>query len=264
MRIFIFFTLSFLSQQSALGGERIIALNPMVAEWSAVLLGKEVVLKRMVGASEYSRFPDYLSALPTIGPYPHPQIEKIISLKPDLVLGSEEYNRQEDLGRIRKLGIPVMVLPKESFLGMPEWILGLGKILGAEPRAEKEARKWKSSMERLRSIGKGKRLFFQIQLDPLITVGSESFLNQAFHHLGFLNIFSDLKLSYPKVSREAVWIRNPESIMVLEMIRDPLERTRVKQAWKNTEIQFLDGDDFSRCSPRLLAALEKLNQEGLK
>lgn len=264
MRIWICFALTFLFHASVEASERIVALNPMVAEWSAILLGKEAVLKKMVGTSEYSKFPDYLSSITTVGPYPKPQIETILSLRPDLVLGSEEYNRKEDLERIQSLGIRVMALPRESFEGMPEWILKLGKVLGVESRSLEESRNWKNALERLKSISNGKRVFFQIQLNPLITVGQSSFINQAFLHLGFHNVFSDLKGSYPKVSREAVLVRKPESILVLEMIQNERERKQVFETWKKSDIRFLDGDDFSRCSPRLLVALEKLRQEGLK
>src|SRR5690606_4617078 len=91
--------------------QRIIPLLPSLAETVVEILGEET---RIVGVSEYSDFPASLSKKPSIGPYSKPNLETIISLKPDLVLASSDGSPQEIVSRLKKIGIPVLSVGTES------------------------------------------------------------------------------------------------------------------------------------------------------
>ena len=245
----------------AMGANRIITLNPMVAEWTAEIIGIEETQKRLIASSEYSNYPEILKKIPTIGPYPNIQIEKIVSLKPDLVIGSSEYNRPDQMALLKKLGLKVEILPKESFLKMGEWINALGSALGESDQAAKAVKNWELGLKKLVSGGTRKKVFFLVQNQPLITVGSDSFINDVFDRIGYENIFKEISQSYPKVSKEAVLEKKPAEIFVFEMVKDQDDLRKVEQSWKKFKIRTLNGDDFSRCSMRLLKATEMMVHE---
>jgi ABC-type Fe3+-hydroxamate transport system substrate-binding protein len=242
----------------AFAWNRIITLNPMISEWTAEILGREISLKKIVGAAEFSSYPEFMKKVETIGPYPQIQPEKIIALKPDLIIASPEYNRTDQLDQLRKLKLNLVNLPKEKFSNMGDWITVLGGILGEEKRAKEVALQWNRALAELKPIRHRKKVFFQIQFQPLITVGAESFLNTAFGKVGYDNIFADLPQAYPKVSKEAVLERNPAEIFVFEMVKNQDDLEKVKNTWSRSVVRVFNGDDFARCSLRLLKALKEV------
>ncbi len=241
----------------ALAWDRIVVLNPMIAEWSAEILGKEKTLKKIIGTSEYSNYPSYMKSVAAIGPYPNIQIEKILSLHPDLVIASSEYNRIDQIEKLKKLKLNVVTLPRESFHQMEKWILELGAALGEETAAKTVVLSWKKDLQEIKAPQKKtKRAFFEIQYQPLITVGRDSFVNDSFKLVGIENIFETMPQSYPKVSKEAVLAKKPEIVFVFEMVKESEDLEKIKSTWKQSRVHILNGDDYSRCSPRLLKAIK--------
>ena len=226
---------------------RIVTLNPMVSEWTAEILGKEK-----------SHYPDFMKKVHTVGPYPQLEIENILSLQPDLVIASVEYNRADQIEKLKKLRLNIIVLPRESFHQMKEWVLRLGLILQEEKASQKVVGEWEKLFNELKPVTVKKRAFFEIQFQPLVSVGKDSFLNDAFKLVGFENIFENIPQTYPKISREAVLDKKPDQVFVFEMIKNQEEKEIIKSTWKNSQVHFLSGDDFSRCSLRLLKALRNL------
>ena len=256
---------------------RIVSLAPVISEWIAEILGEKETLAELVGVSEYSQYPSYLQKIKTIGPYPQIQVEAILALHPTLVIASDEYNRPEQIEKLKLLHLPVVQLKAERFLKMEAWIRDLGHALGQDHKAESAAQLWRQKLEKLHSAvslraslkaakeRKAKRILIEIQDEPLITVGHESFLTDAFREIGEENIFAGLPQAYPKVSREAVVKENPEKIYILDLTHEG--NKKALQTWKkfpdliavkNGSIQVISGDDFARCSLPLLIALEKL------
>jgi ABC-type Fe3+-hydroxamate transport system substrate-binding protein len=248
--------------------QRIVCLNPVISEWVAEILGPEASLKRVVGVSEYSNHPVFLKEISRIGPYPRLHIERIAALKPDLVLGSEEYNMLDQVEQLKRLKLNVVSLKKESFGSMEEWIGSLGKALGESEGASRAKARWKNLREALRNSRLApKRVFIEVQHRPLIAVGGESFLSEALEVVGYRNVFSDVKSGYPKVSMESVLKADPEWILILDHAGDSSEVMDSKRDWtrfqtisavRSGRIKLLPGDDFARCSLRLLNALKGL------
>jgi len=250
---------------------RVVSLNPVVSEWVAEILGERDAMRVLVGVSEYSNYPNVLQKIEKIGPYPQLNIEKIAGLKPDLVLASEEYNRPEQLEQLRRLKLPLKVLSKETFHSMPEWILSLGSALQEVKKAARARNRWVNLKASLGAETQpSTRVFIEVQHQPLISVGSESFLTEALLAVGYQNIFSNLKSGYPKVSLEAVIKADPERIFILDHVGDEKSLNESKKDWarfrtlsavKSAQISLISGDDFARCSLRLLNALKRLRSK---
>jgi iron complex transport system substrate-binding protein len=246
---------------------RVVTLSPLISEWVGELLGCESAIRVVAGVSEYSDFPACLAGKPSVGPYHQVSIEKIVSLRPDLVLASEEYNR-EAIVRLRALGVRVEVLPKERFLTMPSWIERLGEVLGAAKQAKKQSTLWLEGVREFSARkSRSRSVFIEVQHDPLVTVGAGSFLDEAFGAVGLLNVFHDHREGYPRVSREAVLKADPEEIHILDLRGREREFEESRKSWarfptlkavRGGRILRLRGEDFARCTPRLLRALKGL------
>jgi iron complex transport system substrate-binding protein len=248
--------------------QRIVCLNPLVCEWVAEILGKDATLARVVGVSEYSNHPDVLRGVSLVGPYPKLHIEQIAALNPDLVLGSAEYNLQVQMEQLKRLKLNVVSLPKESFHAMEGWITTVGAALKEAPAASRARERWSKAWGELDKNRKPeKKIFIEVQHAPLISVGGGSFLSEALALVGYSNIFSSLSSGYPKVSTESVIRARPELILILDHAGESSGIAESKRDWarfsslpavRNGGIHALPGDEFARCSLRLLNALKGL------
>ena len=111
---------------------RIITLAPSLAELVCEFFGNG---DRIVGVSEYTDFPPELKKIKTIGPYSHVNLETVFALKPDLVLATLDGNSKDQIGHLRELGVPVIVVATETFPQIENSItlistaLGEGKVM---------------------------------------------------------------------------------------------------------------------------------------
>jgi iron complex transport system substrate-binding protein len=243
--------------------DRVVSLAPVLSEWTAEILGQARSEKVILGVSEYSNYPEYLKSIPTVGAYFKLNIEKIAALKPDLIIASSEYNRPEQLEQLKRLKLPIEILPKEKFSEMPAWIEHLGAVLGEKAAGEKLSKRWKSEVAALAASAKKKksaRLFLEVQHSPLVTIGGDSFLNDAFSLVGYENIFKSLSQSYPKVSKESVLKENPEVVFILDLTGNPKDFEPARLDWEKygKHPKIVSGDDFARCSFLLLKGLRSL------
>ena len=259
---------------SAASLPRIVTLTPGIAEWTVEILGKAQALKELVGVSEYSNYPPELKKIAALSVVPRFSIERIASLKPTLIIASEDANRPEQVEKLRRLRLHVEVMPPEKFNGMEAWVRKLAGILNAPQGGRIAAKKWSDGIAELKRqsahrVSEGghpsEQVFIQVQGSPIVTVGGASFLSEALQAIGDHNIFSDLKEAYPKVSREAVLKRNPDRIWILDAAASTEE---IRESWKKfsglkavakDQIEVLSADDFARCSLRLLNALKRLH-----
>jgi ABC-type hemin transport system substrate-binding protein len=241
---------------------RIITLAPVLSEWTAEILGQAESEKKLLAVSEYSLYPAYLKKIPTIGSYAVLNVEAIARLKPDLIIASSEYNRPEQLDQLKRLHLPIEILPGEKFAAMPDWIRALAHLLHSESAGKSLAKRWEIEVKTLASKkAKTVRFFLEIQHQPLITIGGTSFLNDAFAVIGYENIFHSLSQAYPKVSKESVLKENPDLMLIMDLSGAPSETFKTAEGdWKKygKTSKMISDDEFARCSFVLLKALGKL------
>jgi len=197
--------------------EKIISLAPSITE-EIYLLGAQDLL---VGVTSYCKYPPEAQRKEIIGTVLEPNIEKIISLKPDLILATKEGNRQEPIKKLRDLGMQVVVFDgAENFADICHNFLKLGKLLGYGDSAEKIIEDIKQRVERIRrdSIKNDrKKIFWQMGAKPIIGVSSHTYTNDIINFAGGINIFADMPVRYPKLNIEEIIRRNPDIIIVVTM-----------------------------------------------
>ena len=112
--------------------QRIVSLAPNITE-IVFALGQE---HRLVGVTRYSDFPPAAESLPRVGSYVHLDLERIVSLSPDLCLGIKDGNPLEAVRRLESLGIPVYAVDPRNLASVMETLLTIGNLLGAQERAD--------------------------------------------------------------------------------------------------------------------------------
>lgn len=234
--------------------KRIICAAPSITEIVFSLgLGDKVV-----GVSHFTVYPPAARNKKSIGGLINPNKERIISLRPDLVVTQGRHERLAELCRRQK--IKFMPLKIEKLKDINKAILELGQVLNAEKKAQqlnqKVERELSSLSSRTKSLPK-KRIFLCLSHTPgdltgLMTTGKGTFLNEIIEMAGGVNIFSDIKRRYPQISKESLIMREPDIIIEVyakglnlnqqQLLRKDWNRLSVLPAVKNSRICFLTDD----------------------
>jgi len=146
----------------------------------------------------------------------NPSLEAIVTLKPDLVILTDDGNPRHIWERLRTLNIPTYVYRPRRLKDLSGEIRRLGAALGVYRAAEELARGVESHMKRYLAErpGRGKRAFFLLQVEPLIVAGPRTAIDDVMNLLGLKNIASPFGVNYPVLSREEIVSAAPEVIFV--------------------------------------------------
>ncbi len=245
--------------------ERIVALAPSITEIVFALNADD----RLAGVTRFSDYPEAAQQLPKVGSYVHLDLEKIVSLAPDLCIAVKDGNPIGVIRRLEAVGIPVYAVDPRDIDSVIDTIVELGRILDARPRAEALAADLHRRVDQVRSnAGKANRypkVFFQIGIAPIVSVGTETFIHELIELAGGTNLTAG-PTPYPRFSREQVLAMAPEIFIITSMARGKTF-DRVKSEWekwpsmpaaKNRRILLVDSNLFDRTSPRLVDGLEQL------
>lgn len=250
---------------------RVVTLMPSLAELAAEVLGEHV--ERIVGVSEYTDYPPALKSRTSIGPYPRVNLEKIVGLRPDLILASKDGNSAIQVERLARMGLNVVTVETNTFDQIQASMRTVGAALGDPKIGEAMALRLQKGLDQLQKqrVGQSRRPRVLIQLgsDPLITIGKQAFLHQALEAVGAQNIFEDQESAYPKPTMEWVIKKNPELILVIALGDQSQVFEAMARAWskwsdlaavKNHQIVILKADALLRPSSRLLEGLALLKK----
>jgi iron complex transport system substrate-binding protein len=245
--------------------QSIIALAPNITEL-IYTLGEE---HRLAGVAQQSDYPVAAKSLPTIGSYIHPDIEKIVALKPDLCIAINDGNPRDIISRLESLGTPVYVINPRDLDGIMRSLLEIGELLGTGRKAELAVDGMRARIERVKVLAartaSRPKVFFQIGAAPLVSVGSRTFADELITAAGGENI-SRGSAAYPRFTKEQVLVLQPDVIIITSMTKGE-NFDRVRSEWnewpslpavRNGRVYVVDSDLFDRPSVRLVDALELL------
>ena len=190
---------------------RIVSLAPSVTEILFALDLDEAV----VGVTQFCDYPVAAQAKPKIGAS-FPNVEAIVALRPDLVVGQQGFIRADVLAKLEQLKIPTFIMDAKSLEDILSHIQTMGRIVGRPAIANDlaSALRQRISMikERTQNIPKV-RLLYVLNSDPLMTVGAGSFIHQVLELAGGQNIAASAVLPYPRYNMEAVLKQDPEVLV---------------------------------------------------
>ncbi|MBC7320204.1 cobalamin-binding protein [bacterium] len=242
--------------------KRIISTAPAVTE-ILFALGLD---EKIVGVTTLCNYPEEAKAKEKIGTFQSPNIEKILSLKPDLIVATGGVQRQV-VEKLEQLGIPIFVSYPGTLEGVIKSIYTIGRICGAEENARKLAFNLKFRIAKVTSkVAKAKskpKVFFELWHEPLMSAGPGSFIDDLIKKAGGINIAGSAKSAYPIFSLEQLIKEDPDVIIGAEssMGGNPLEISKrpgwdTLKAVKNQRVFTINDDIVFRSGPRLVLALE--------
>jgi iron complex transport system substrate-binding protein len=197
-------------------------------------------------------------------------LEKIVSLHPDLCLATKDGNPIDVIKRLENIGIPVYALDPRDLPTVLETIEVLGGLLNATQQANAVSDNMRQRIELVKNrVAKcqwNPRVFFQIGIAPIVSVGKQTFIHELISLAGGVNAASG-PTDYPRFSREEVLVLRPDIIVINSMTKDDKLLERAIEQWnrfpnipavKNKRIYSVNSDYFDRASPRLVSGLEIL------
>ena len=242
---------------------RIVSLAPHVTE----TLFAAGAGARLVGAVEYSDYPEAAQQLARIGGYSRLDLEAIAALKPDLAVGWASGNSPAHIEKLRALGIPVYLAQPERIDDVAGSLERYGELAGTQTQAGAAADRFRHRLRELRTRYGARpkvRTFYQIWRQPLMTVGGGQVISDAIRLCSGENVFADLKPLAPKVTVEAVLAADPEAIVASGMGEsrpewlDDWRHWKTMTAVKRDNLFFVQPDLIQRHTPRLVEGAARL------
>ncbi|MGB8337646.1 MAG: cobalamin-binding protein [Burkholderiales bacterium] len=241
---------------------RIVTLAPFLTE----LVFAAGAGNQLAAVSSYSDFPLEAKNKPVIGDASALDMERLVALKPDLIVAWKSGGHPADTGRLGKYGMPVFIAEPTRVADIPRLLRNIGQLAGTEAAAEIAAYHFEQRLASIRqrfAATPKQKVFFEIWHSPLMTVSGKHFISEAMQICGGQNIFSDVSTLVPTVGLESIYAGDPQVIICstsAEKInaKAPWMAQAKLQAVKNNNIFALDPDLIQRQTPRLLGGIEQM------
>ena len=191
---------------------RIAALSPGATElvWAAG------AGDHAVAVVAFSDYPPEAREVTSVGSHTRMDLERLVALRPDLVVGWVTGNPPEQLQTIRELGIPVFSIEPRTFDGVARTIEQLATLAGTEARGNEVAAAFRQGMAELEAAYQDAEpvpVFYQVWDEPLMTVNNDHLIGKVITLCGGVNVFGELDRLVPRISDEAVLAADPEAIL---------------------------------------------------
>ncbi|MEG3766487.1 cobalamin-binding protein [Alteromonas sp. 14N.309.X.WAT.G.H12] len=245
---------------------RLVVLAPhLVESMFAIGAGDQIV-----ATTAHSDYPEQAKSIPQIGNYARLQIEKILQLRPDIVVAWRTGNPADDLLRLEKYNMPVVYTQPTELNDVANEIILLGELTGREDKAQTVANAYLTRLRQIEDQYQHKppvTVFYELWSRPLRTVAGNSWLQQQISACGGRNIYVDMQEDYPQVSLEDVLAKQPQ-VIIQPSKHGQSQPDAVKwQTWpqipavNNHFILHPNADKVHRMTTRMLDELEKMCQD---
>ncbi|MBR3627846.1 MAG: ABC transporter substrate-binding protein [Elusimicrobia bacterium] len=209
-----------------------------------------------------------------IGTVTEPNIEKIISLNPDLIVATKEGNYKTVIDKLIRLKLTVYIMePYSSFEDVCNNFQRLADYTEKSDTAKKIIENVKKEISQLSEETKKtdkEKIFWEVGANPIFTVGNQSFVNEYNKYINGINVFENIDMRYPNVSVESVIEKNPDIILLVNMgdvsDQEILKWNKYKNitAIKNNKIYLLEADDIFTPTPKKFLNGIKVLQQKIK
>ena len=243
--------------------QRIISLAPNITE-SLFAAGAG---NKIVGAVSYSDYPEAAKKIPRVGGYPKLDLEKIVSLKPDLIIAWASGNNTNQIDKLKSLGLTIFMSEPRYPEDIAKTIRRFGKLAGTNDIASKSYTDFMQHYESLKKRYSNKekvKVFYQIWNKPLMTINGNHLISDIITLCGGENVFAELKTVTPRISLESVIAANSEVIVSGGMGKVRPDWLDDWKAWtelpavKNKQLYYVDPSLMQRVGPRILKGADKL------
>ncbi|MFM0335590.1 cobalamin-binding protein [Paraburkholderia fungorum] len=250
--------------------QRVISLAPHVTELLYAAGGGA----KLVGAVSYSDYPPEAQQLPRVGDNKALDLERIVALKPDLIVVWRHGNAQRQLERLRDMHVPLFFSEPHRLDDVAVSLTKLGQLLGTSPTADAAAAQYRHDIAQLRTQYASRppvSVFYQVWDQPLMTLNGKHMISDVIALCGGRNVFAKLEPLVPTVSTEAVLAANPEAIITAAPGATAPDTTLPQlstwRAWPsltavaNNNLFAIDGDLINRPAPRIAQGAKQLCED---
>lgn len=243
--------------------QRVVSLAPHVTELLFAAGGGD----RIVGAVNYSDYPPEAKKIPRVGDNRQVDIERLIALKPDLLVVWRHNASVRQMEQLRKLGIPLFYSESHKLDDIPEAVLRIGQLLGTEQHAKQSATELKQRIDSLVARYRNRpavRVFYQVWDRPLYTLNDRHIVNDAIRICGGENVFGHLTTTAPSITPEAVLQANPEAIVSGDRNDQTVSGIEMWKRYpsllavKRGNLFAISGDLMNRSGPRIITGAAEL------
>lgn len=243
--------------------ERIVSLAPNLTEIVYAVGAGD----RLVGRTRYCDYPPEVKNVAEIGDTMTPSIERIIALKPQIVLVSTASQLEAFTKQLDQQRIAVYVTNPRSLDEVFRSITTLGDLCGTRDRADKlvaDLRRRADAVTTAVGATKPVRVFYQVSDEPLYTIGRESYLTDLVRRAGGVSVTAEVTSAFPRYSDEAALAARPEAIILPtggsmgtanSTVAAPLKNS---PAALNNRVYKINEDHLQRPGPRLVEGLEEM------
>lgn len=246
--------------------ERIVSLAPSITECLSAICPSD----QLVGITQNCDFPKRVKGKSVVITYPSLDIEKLVRLKPDVIVTHSGMTQQNDLKSLEDLGIPVYIAsfnsPDDIFVGLKK----LGLITGNTGRSSVVVDSLKMEYEAIRpsdqpETTKTPSVLLLVSTDPIFVYGENTLLSQLLKEAGGRNAVAGVsKDAYPQLTREMLVKINPDVIVSTTL--DPLNElfwgkypeAKLTNAYLDDQVYSLKGNYHSRPGPRFVDSFRQL------
>lgn len=234
---------------------RIVTLSPHLTE----LVYAAGAGAHLVAVPRYSDYPESARALPQIGDATRVDLERVLALQPDLILGWKSGSSAADIARLERLGLRVYVSDAARLDDVARAVRTIGRLAGTATAAEREAAGFERQVAALR-VSHGSRpllrVFYQIWDRPLLTVNGEHIITDVLALCGGANVFADAALLTPSVSLEALIAARPDVVLGGSSALTPTEFARQWRSHRvagvaRLPVRYVPPDLIQRATPRI-------------
>jgi len=249
--------------------QRVVSLAPHVTE----LLFAGGGGARIVGNVKFSDYPPAARTIAQVGDNRQVDFERVLALKPDLLVVWRHNSSMRQMAQLRQLGIPLYYSEPQKLDDIPDTVLRLGQLLGTEKQARQSAAELRQQLTKLAAQARNRslvRVFYQVWDKPLYTLNGQHIINDAIRLCGGENVFARLPAPAPTVNVEAVLLEDPEVVITGAMRTQSgtglelWKKYPTLLAVRRGNLFAIDGDLLNRSGPRIIAGAvalcEKLEQ----
>jgi iron complex transport system substrate-binding protein len=243
--------------------QRIVSLLPSLTE-TVCELGQ---CQKLVGVDRYSNWPDSLAKLPRVGGGLDPNIESVVTLKPDLVLMATSARGAE---RLQALGLTVLALEPRTHADVQRVMRVVAQALDVP--VQDSDRVWRhidaavnAAAQSIPAQAKGQRVYFEVSRTPY-GASESSFIGETLQRLGMRNILPASMGPFPKLNPEFVVRAQPDLIMVGDsnfadmQARPGWSAMRAMREQRVCHFKPQDSDVLVRAGPRMAEAARLMAQ----
>lgn len=245
--------------------QRIVSLAPNITEILFALGADSTV----IGVTDYCDYPPGARSKPHVGGMLNPNLERIIELRPDLVLMSGSGNIKSDYEKLTSSGVTVFVTYPRTVENVFASITTIGALTGRKIAADSIVRSLRRQQEELASIARGQpklSVLMLLSLNPIVAIGPGTFVNELLMLANAENVAREATMAYPVLSREEILRSQPDVLIATnDIVHSTDDILKAYPEWKRLKavqkrrVALVDASLVSRPGPRLIDGLRSLH-----